>query len=821
MADSRFAPAAARTLRAAIRDAGGVEVFAIGDVESKTVVHLTVTCRGTPDAVPALLERPRTGQVVIHNHPSGNLQPSQADFHLAGLYGDDGIGVIIVNNAVDEANWVVEPHAEQRRDVEPGEIRAFFEDTLPGILDGFEARPQQVELALETLASLNEDRPLVAEAGTGTGKSLAYIVPAALWAMANDRRVVISTFTKALQSQLLTQDLPILKRAGLETRIAVLQGRNNYICKRRLGLATQESDSSAAEIEAVSQLVDWEQGSEYGYRGDIPFPVDSETWERVESDGDLTLRVRCPHYESCHYYSARRKAAAAHIIVVNHALLMSDLALKRVGAPGVLPKFQRVIIDEAHHLEDAATGALSDTLSVRSIQRATAPLITRRRRRGAIERIAMRHGTTSSPLPEEGRQRLEDLIGPTLSAVDALRREGPECLEALTGPIAGTPRRMREQDANDPAFLHEIEPPLQHLAQLYANAVSHLSQIHDLFADITVPEADAPPIQDLARARRRFVSHQATIARILDEGDPDICRWIAPPPRDNAGPATLHAAPVQIAKTLQSVLWESIPGTVSTSATLTVAGSLRYWSMRVGLADPPMVIIDSPFDYPNQAALLLPKGLTDPDSPNFLPESATRIIELVRLSYGGTFVLCTSYEAVRAYARTLRNALPTQWPILAHGEAGRETLLRTFQESRRAILIGTDTFWEGVSVQGLALRQVIIPRLPFRVPTDPLHEAKVEFEQRNGRDPFRSLILPHAAIRLKQGFGRLIRSQSDRGLVAIFDPRLHSRQYGRRMLHSLPPAQRIVGGWDERIRPFAEAYWAKLAEEVRRGAVPR
>lgn len=812
----RFTPAAATALRKAIIEAGGVEVFAIGEVADGTVTAVTVTCRGTESAVPALLDRPRTGQVVIHNHPSGDLRPSQPDMHLAGIYGDDGVGVVIVDSKVSRANWVVEPHAERMVLVEREAVEAFFTQALPRALPGFEPRTQQLEMALEVLAALNEDRPVVVEAGTGTGKSLAYLVPSALWALANDSKVVVSTFTKALQAQLMGDDLPVLARAGIEVRAAVLQGRNNYLCKRRLGLAVAE-DASQSESDrdpVFGHLTAWDEVTRIGARADLPVDVPPAIWERVESDGDLTLRVRCPHYESCHYYTARRRAAAAHLVVVNHALLVADRSLKKVGAPGVLPQYKRLILDEAHHIEEAATGALASRLTLRGLQRATAPLLSRGRRRGAIERLSIRHGSSGGALDPAGQAELGSLVGPTLDAIGALRQEGAGALEVIRTELPEPrPLRMTEALLQSDHWRHRIEPPLHRLLGLLEDATGLLGRVHGLFDDLSLDEADAPPVHELARARRRLVGHRAVIDRVLDD-DPETCRWIEPARSRRDPTATLNAAPVRVAGPLRDILWDPLPGTTNTSATLSISGSFTFWQRRVGVRDAPSALFPSPFDYAQQAVLALPQDLPLPDESTYMSATSEVLVEAVTLSHGGTFVLCTSYEAVDHYARVLRQRLPAAWPVLAQGASGREGLLRQFRENRRAVLVGTDAFWEGVSVRGIGLRQVIVPRLPFRVPTDPLHAARVELEQRDGRDPFRSLVLPRAALRLRQGFGRLIRSRADRGVVLMLDRRLHERTYGRVLIHGLPPARRLKGPWS-RVHDGLTAYWDLLAAERR------
>ncbi|MBW2256269.1 MAG: DEAD/DEAH box helicase [Deltaproteobacteria bacterium] len=458
----RFTPEAADALRRAIREAGGVEVFAVGDVDGGLVVEVTVTCRGRPDRVNALLHRPRTGQVVIHNHPSGNLQPSNADMELAGLYGDDGVGAVIVDSDVTRSIWVVEPHVVRQVPVDAEALAGFFHDALPAVLPDAELREEQVSMAKNVAASLTEERAVVVEAGTGTGKSLAYLVPAALWALANDQKVVVSTYTRALQSQLFAKDLPLLAKAGIEIRYAVLRGRNNYLCKRRLHLAdTEEAPASPDERAELDALVAWETVSTHGARSDLPHPVDPHLWERVESDSDLTLRVRCPHYATCHYYRARREAAGAHLVVVNHALLLADLALRDAGAPGILPRYHRLVIDEAHHLEDAATGAIARRSSLRGLQRSTAPLLSRARRPGGLARLVKQHASAGSALPPEQWPTLEIAASAAAAHLDALRGGVKVVLEDLAeralDPDIG-PRRVVDSDEGTP-FMEEVLAP--------------------------------------------------------------------------------------------------------------------------------------------------------------------------------------------------------------------------------------------------------------------------------------------------------------------------------------------------------------------------
>ncbi len=800
----RFTAAAAQALREGIARAATaagerpepVEVFAIGDVEEGEVVGVTITCRGRGDRVLALVDRPRAGQVVIHNHPSGDLRPSEADLRLAHRYGEDGVGFVIVDDAVQRSNFVVEPHAPRAAPVDDEALERFFTEGLPRALPGWEARPQQLEMARRVARCLERDEPVLIEAGTGTGKSLAYLVPAALWARANEAKVAISTYTRSLQAQLLHADLPLLRAGGLDATWAVLQGRNNYLCRRRLALADaeEEGDNRPAELDA---LLGWARTAADGIRADLPFSVDGALWERVMSDADLTLSTRCPHYDRCFFYQARRRAAAADLVVVNHALLMADRILVDQLGRGVLPRVRRVVVDEAHHLEEAATGAGAHRLTALAVRRAALPLLDARRRKGALSRTARALGDDRGPLSPDDRAELHTRCAVAASSVEALAG----VVEHLCGQIAdraldadGAPRRITPELCDTELWRLEIAPDVHRLSHELVQATEHIDAVLELFAEVRVPEDRAQPLLDLRRAHRRLTEHARIAADFLEYRD-DLARWVElARGRRGDRSAAICAAPIDVGPLLERVLWRPLPGTACTSATLAVNRSFTYWKRRHGLAEVDTEVIPSPFDHARQAILGLPRDIPPPDDPGYAARATEVAAEAVAISDGGAFVLCTSYAAVSAFARALRGRADGR-PILAQGEAGRTALLQRFMDNPRAVLVGTDSFWEGVSVRGQGLRLVIIPRLPFRVPTDPLRQARHERVRQQGLDPFLAYSLPEAVIKLRQGYGRLIRSRSDRGAVLILDRRIHDRRYGQVMLRALPPARRVKAPW--------------------------
>jgi len=834
---SRFHDAARQKLRAAIAAAGGIEVFAIGQVDAKgLVVDLEIHCRGSKDAVPALRSRPRPGEVVIHNHPSGVLQASGPDMQLAHLYGEDGIGVVITDNEVDGALWVVEPQAHTVETIDDAEIRAFFEERLPGAIAGHESRQGQIDMALAVNAAFNEEHIAVLEAGTGTGKSLAYLLPAVLWATRNQAKIAVATYTLTLQAQLASDDLPILHKAGLEFEFAVIKGRGNYVCRRKLAEAigaldaeqsdegeaatiTRPDSEEAAAAHTLRRIASWAEGVRFGSRSDLAFPVHEEVWDQVASDHDQTLRARCPYFATCFYYEARRKAARAHVVVANHHLLLADLVVKReTGGDGILPRFDRLVLDEGHHLEDAATSLFQEQVSARGILRTTAALIGSKRRPGALARIRTRFLGPDSPLPRSLQATALRDIDALLPRVEGLRTDVRGWLEQLAAdalPSPPRPVRITRDTTRTPDWAHLIAPTLQELAGGLSGVADALARLEG-HLDALPPDAvkAAPqPFFDVARARRRL-DEQAQVCRKLLaaadplEGPPQV-RWIEPARgRQKVATSTLKAAPVEVGPLLADRVFAPLKATVLSSATLTVGKRFDHFLGRVGLHWPPpdahpteaaapppwrTAVHPSPFDYNKQAILGLPRDLPHPNDSGFVTRAAEVVNQAIDAVDGGVFVLCTSHRLVGQLHAAARRTHGSRWPLFRQGEMGRDRLLRRFRDSGSGVLFGTDSFWEGVSVRGRALRLVIIPRLPFRVPTEPVQQARMERIEAMGQDPFRGYSLPQAVLRFRQGFGRLIRSRSDRGAVMLLDRRVHQQWYGRVFLASLPPLRRVVG----------------------------
>ena len=796
----RFTKQAKTAMAEAIHEANGVEVMAIGEVDAnRKVCEVTIHARGQKDQVLALTNRLKSGQVIIHNHPSGDLTPSNADIGVAGLLGENGVGFIIVNNSVDADRWVVEPHKKQKIPVDTDELLRIFEERIPKAISGYEARSGQVEMAKSVSDALSEGLVSCQEAGTGTGKSLAYLAPSALWGIANEVKVVISTYTKMLQAQLVSDDLPVLERAGIPVKYAVLQGRNNYLCRRKLDEAKEE-DPSDAQLKSIAE---WAKATSRGDRSDIAFSIDNNTWEKVASHRDETLRARCKHFDRCFYVKARRNASEATVLVVNHALLLSDLELKRLtGGDGILPSYTHVVIDEAHHLEAAATSLFQDRTTALAVRRVLGKLTGQRKKKGALHKIRDRYCDNSDALSNDDKAQLSIHLDLLDRLAAQLKTEVGQAFDQLAADgLSPEEPSFRVTETTSATELWEklLEPTILRLAKSLGRLAKELGRLEgvlDNVPDKLVKLAPQPHF-DIAVVRRRAVDLASLCHGVMNPDDETVA-WLENSSQREPS-AAISTAPISVSRRIRERLFNELEAVVMTSATLTVGNRFDHLLERVGLDEQESselldVVTDqhpSPFDYQKQGLLAIPRDIPIPSKPAFDKWATRFVVKAIEAAGGGAFVLCTSYAMIDTLYAGSVEGLNGQYSLFKQGEMGRAQLLRQFRETPNSVLFGTDSFWEGVSVTGDALRLVIIPKLPFRVPTDPVQQARHESAEAKGLDPFKVYSLPQAVLRLRQGVGRLIRTQRDRGVVVILDRRLVSHSYGRVFLSSLPPMRRL------------------------------
>ncbi len=717
-------------------------------------------------------------------------------------------------------------HAES-----PAELRMLDPEDVAGdlgpagpvaaMMARYEDRPSQREMAAAVTRLYNRGGVGLLEAGTGVGKSLGYLMPALRWAAANNERTVVSTNTINLQEQLVRKDLPFLRDAlagDQEVRFALLKGWRNYLCKLRLAQATLLGptlvDDDASE--AIERIRAWSETTEDGSLSDLPSPPRGEVWDEVAAEPDLCQRNSCPHFADCFLFKARRTALQADVVVVNHHLLMSDVAVRRAAGnwddAAVIPPYTRLVIDEGHHLEDAASAHLGVSVTRRALQRLFGRLD--RRGRGLVGTLIERLSKSPDLLSVASLDVVNQRIAP---AVRSSREKTELVFDLLLAVLqqSGNPViRMGEDFAQHPVWKGGLHIALTDLLRELAVLGDSLTLVGErLQGSEKRDDALVMLVNELRAVARRLdaAAEGLMLALRPPAAGEALVRWLEVKGRE--GNVGVTAVPLDLAPILREDLFSRVKTAVVTSATLGADGRFDFVERRFGLTDmvPRAVTaaFASPFDYPSQALLVVPTDIPAPNenaAAHF--DAVVRIVrDVAHASSGGMFVLFTSHRDVRAAAEALRACgTARDFPILVHGEEGRDTLLARFKEYGNAILIGTASYWEGVDVPGAALRALVIARLPFRVPSEPITAAQCESIAARGGDPFNEYMLPHASLRLQQGFGRLIRTASDRGAIVLADPRVVSKGYGRGLLNALPPARRMSGAWRVLARQLERFY---------------
>lgn len=694
---------------------------------------------------------------------------------------------------------------------------------LTRVLKGFEPRIPQQKMMCNVIEGYNDNGIALIEAGTGTGKSLAYLLPAILWALENHQRTLISTHTIALQEQLINKDIPLLTKAlNLDIKAVLVKGMSNYLCLRKFYETEQEKLLMTPEERIEFDHIEaWAEKATEGSKTALPMMPSHALWERVRAESDTCTHMKCPLYKRCFFFKARAQAEEAQILVANHHLLFADLAVRaetdNYKGQAILPSYARIVIDEAHHIEDIATEFFGAKISKLTILR-------------LLGRIASENQSKAQgklvPLKEKLQQTFSKSTDPAISSLLSrlnldlvgLRRDLQHCTMdafqvmndfverlAFAGssqdePMQGELKlRLLRSHHELPQWQMLVMPKAQLLITSIARYVQALSSLE---SDLLALKHDA--FQEQTKNLRQDI---IAFTNRLDEQSMLLQKLIMLPPQDEkvrwielknsklVSNVSIQDADLDVSKSMVDFLFNKFSTIILCSATLTTNRHFDFIRKRLGITKEQLLqkkitenIYDSPFNYMQQALLAIPTDLPTPQHEDFIKKASEQIWQAIEVSRGSTFVLFTSYSMMQICNEILAERLKAnRYNLFKQGDAERQKLLAQFKTTPRSVLFGTDSFWEGIDVAGEALRCVILVKLPFRVPTEPIIQARSEAILARGGDPFTEYTLPAAIVKFKQGFGRLIRHVKDRGCIVCLDTRLITKKYGQLFIDSLPP----------------------------------
>ncbi|MBO7484570.1 MAG: DEAD/DEAH box helicase family protein [Spirochaetaceae bacterium] len=785
----------------AIAESGGNEVFAIGFCNEDGIVDVIKICaNGHQTAVPVTREIYNGCSVLMHNHPSGNLEPSDNDLLIAEQAAENAQGFYIVNNTVTKVYAVVEPVRSVRiKPLDEDETASFLTagGALDAISDNFEERPEQIALTKAIAATFNKSSTGVFEAGTGVGKSFAYLLPSVLWSLQNKERVVISTGTINLQQQLIEKDIPLIRKiTGKNFKAILLKGRQNYICRRRFENTVNERDMFEDDSDQLDFIIAWNKTTRTGSRSDLSFNPSESLWSRINSESDACMGMRCPYHETCYVMKIRKEASDSNIIIVNHHLLFADIEMRMCGSgyedTAVLPPFRRIVFDEAHGMENAATSFFSKQVSYLKLKKQLNILY--RTNRGAVSGHLFTLDTLSS-----GTNYTDDIISTIEEIKDTFQKLEQTALFLLDN---GFTWRINESTASNSANLFSS------LSEAHVNIIKLTVLVRNMIEGIPEKDMELPSVWETKKVLARLEDMGILCKNFTEwQEQPETVFWIRKAKFNGKSgistSAVFNATPLNIADKMQAGLFEPIDTVICTSATLTTGNSFVFWEKRTGLEflDKEKIltgIFPSPYHYEKNVLFAVPSDIPLPDSDLFQGAVENAIIKLIESAGGRTLVLFTSFDSLSSAHNYAACKLVSQGiNIMKQGDDDRFRLLENFKKDISSVLFATDSFWQGVDVPGDALLQVIIVKLPFSVPSDPVFAARSEALEKQGRNSFMELSIPEAVIKFRQGFGRLIRKSDDRGVVVVLDRRIYEKRYGSIFLNSIPETKRMYSPLNE------------------------
>ncbi len=811
-------------LQQEIRYNNGNEVFFVGQREKEDrITKAKVVARGNEVSVPIIFREAYKGDYIIHNHPSGDLTPSANDLEIAGYFGNQGIGFIIVDNDLSGINVViVAPEIHQSQKLEVSSIANILkpDGKIAKSLKTYEYRKAQEDMLVEILTSFNESYISIIEAGTGTGKSLAYLVPAIFWSINNKEKVIISTNTINLQEQICKKDIPFLKKAlDINFSDVLVKGRGNYLCLKKLyRLSTEGSDELFDEDEAnvIQSIKQSVPSLKEGTRDELSFIPDRNVWDKISSDSDTCARQKCPHLGTCFFTKARSDINKANILIVNHHILCSDIAIKREKASfdthAILPAYERIVVDEAHNLENVATNYFGKSVSYIAMIRSLNSLfsVQKGKPKGILaylyrqlKKAEVKYHDLSA-LSEQLREEIQQNFIEMRSHIEDFYMN---FFNFILKKLSETENKLRFTDKIlDKDFYNTLRPMGKALCERIISAVQQLFTLLEKIEKVIKEEEDLKlTLMEASSYGNRFIYLANNLETFLYFKNDDSVYWVEIRNRDRYYLTRLNVSPLDISELMKDFFFQLTESAILTSATLASDRDFSYFKERTGLDKLETktlkeLILPSPFDYSKQSSICVPKDISEPQDASYNDEINKYIHDIVSISNGSTFLLFTSFYSLNQCYKYLSQTLGTRYLLLKQGMMDRHTLISKFKSTKYSILLGTDSFWEGVDVEGDALRCLVISKLPFRVPSEPIIQARVEKLNNEGKNAFMEYYLPQTIIKFKQGFGRLIRTKKDHGVFISLDKRLITRSYGKKFLSSLPPCKRLIGTRPEILR---------------------
>lgn len=698
------------------------------------------------------------------------------------------------------------------------------EGLLSRSLKNFEVRKGQQEMSQHIIEAYEGDEIALIEAGTGTGKSLAYLVPAVYWALKANEKTVITTHTIALQEQLILKDIPfLLKTMDVDVKASLVKGMSNYLCLRKLQeIQGQPLLFSMEESKEMQDVERWAEKTREGSRSDISFPLSPGAWEKVSAERETCTHVQCPHYKTCFFFKARKEAEDSQILIVNHHLLLADIQkkLRNPMQESILPAYDRLVVDEAHNLEEIALESFAARFDRIVFIKQLSKLHSETHPERSRLMLLRQELSTLSVIPPRLLQNLEiDLPAQKRACLE----RSEESFAALAHFFEGLPpersfgreketkRRITDPINQHPLWRETILPSLTILAEeigRLAHMLGTVSRDLEEFKEEPFYEKLALHLIEVQAITQRLEETSAFLEQFCQhESGEKRVRWF----ESQGSNIALVDASLDVSQFLNEHLFSKRRTSVLCSATIATAKSFSYLKRRLGLTEHENKlrekIYESPFDYEERSLFVVPTDLPAPNSPDFLAESIKAMTEILSISRGSAFLLFTSYDMLQSCYRALLNTpLSSRYPFLKQGELPRHLLLEQFKKKEGSVLFATDSFWEGVDVPGEALRCVVIAKLPFSVPSDPLYEAYSQSLEKEGLDPFSDYSVPQAVIKFKQGFGRLMRKKDDRGCVVCLDHRIVKKNYGKQFLHSLPPSKTCFAPKSEAFAQMRDFY---------------